>query len=92
MRRYDELSDDLKEIARELHPNDFREWSYKTQGVEIAFSTKSGCYDFRKCEDRSCISCGKDVEDEEPFIHVNICKQCHERFLFYTNKLENANY
>jgi hypothetical protein len=38
MYTYFELSEDLKELARELHPTDFTEWSYKVQGVEIAFS------------------------------------------------------
>ena len=40
MKNYEELSENLKEIAREIHPNDYKEWSYKTQGVEIEFSAK----------------------------------------------------
>lgn len=38
MRKYEELTDDLKELARELHPQDYAEWLYQVQGVEIAFS------------------------------------------------------
>lgn len=37
MKTYNELSEDLKEEARELHPIDFEEWVYMVQGVEIAF-------------------------------------------------------
>ena len=40
MKKYEELREDLKEIARELHPSDYTEWVYKTQGVKIAFSAK----------------------------------------------------
>lgn len=40
MRKYEELDENLKEIARKLHPDDYNEWEYKTQGVEIAFSAK----------------------------------------------------
>jgi hypothetical protein len=39
MQRYEDLSEDLKEIAKELHPYNFTEWLYKVQGVEIAFSS-----------------------------------------------------
>jgi hypothetical protein len=42
LRRYDQLRSDLQEIARKLHPLDYKEWMYKPQGVEIAFSTKGG--------------------------------------------------
>jgi hypothetical protein len=40
LKKYNELNEDLKEIARKLHPNDFEKWLYKQQGVEIAFSAK----------------------------------------------------
>lgn len=40
LKSYDELSEDLKEIARELHPDDFTEWVYMQRGVEIEFSAK----------------------------------------------------
>lgn len=40
LKTYQELSDDLKELARELHPIDYTEWSYQVQGVEISFSCK----------------------------------------------------
>lgn len=40
MRKYEELSDDLKEEARKLHPHDYTEWLYQVQGVEIYFSAK----------------------------------------------------
>ena len=40
MKAYNELSEDLKEEARQLRPNDYKEWSYQVQGVEIAFAAK----------------------------------------------------
>jgi len=40
MRKYNELSPALKEEAKELHPNDYRDWEYKVQGVEIIWSAK----------------------------------------------------
>jgi hypothetical protein len=40
MKKYNELSEGLKEEARKLHPNDYNEWEYKTQGVEIAFCAR----------------------------------------------------
>lgn len=40
MKVYNELTQDLKEEARILHPTDFEEWVYKTKGVEIEFSAK----------------------------------------------------
>ncbi len=40
MKRYTELSESLKEVARELQPNDYNDWSYMVQGVEIAFCAK----------------------------------------------------
>jgi len=40
MKTYNELSEDLKEEARNLHPIDFKEWVYHVQGVEITFSAK----------------------------------------------------
>jgi hypothetical protein len=40
MKTYEDLSDDLKKIARALHPVDYAAWVYKVQGVEIAFSAK----------------------------------------------------
>ena len=38
--KYSELSEILKEEAREKHPSDYLEWEYKTRGVEIEFSAK----------------------------------------------------
>jgi len=35
-----QLSEELKEEARRLHPNDYKDWEYQTQGVEIAFCAK----------------------------------------------------
>ena len=40
LKTYQELSEDLKADARKLHPTTYNEWSYKVQGVEIAFSAK----------------------------------------------------
>lgn len=40
MKTYFDLLDDLKKEARELHPNDYKEWSYKVHGVEIYFSCR----------------------------------------------------
>jgi hypothetical protein len=40
MKRYDELSESLKEIAIKLHPQDYKEWFYMVQGVEIVWSAK----------------------------------------------------
>ena len=40
LKTYNELSKDLKEEARRLHPSDYKDWVYKTQGVEIAFSAQ----------------------------------------------------
>jgi hypothetical protein len=35
---YDQLTEYQKEQARELHPEDYREWYYQTIGVLIEFS------------------------------------------------------
>ena len=40
MKKYEELNECQKEEARELCPEDFKEWSYQTRGVEIEFSAK----------------------------------------------------
>lgn len=40
LKTYNELSESLKELAREMHPNDYLNWNYKIQGVEISFSCK----------------------------------------------------
>lgn len=40
LKKYDELTEAQKESARELRPEDYRDWLYKTQGVEIAFAAK----------------------------------------------------
>ena len=40
MKTYEELSEDLKEEARQLRPADYKEWVYKTAGVEIEFALK----------------------------------------------------
>ena len=40
MRAYKDLSEDLKEIAREMQPEDYETWSYQVQGVEIAFCAR----------------------------------------------------
>jgi len=40
MKKYNELSKELKEEARDLHPTDYKEWGYKVQGVEIIWSAK----------------------------------------------------
>lgn len=40
LKKYSELSDELKEEAREIHPLEFNDYLYKTQGVEIAWSCK----------------------------------------------------
>ena len=40
MKTYSELTEELKEEARILHPTDFEDWMYKTIGVEIEFSAK----------------------------------------------------
>lgn len=40
MKSYEDLSKELKEEAKELHPKDYKEWLYKVRGVEIEFSAK----------------------------------------------------
>ena len=35
LKKYEELSEDLKEVAREFQPADYKEWLYEVQGVEI---------------------------------------------------------
>ena len=40
LKTYNQLSNDLKQEARELHPLDYTEWYYRTQGVEIAYSCR----------------------------------------------------
>ena len=40
MKNYEELSEDLKAEAKELHPEDYTEWKYQIKGVEIEFSAK----------------------------------------------------
>lgn len=40
MIKYEELSKNLKEEARKLHPTDYKKWVYKTAGVNIEFSAK----------------------------------------------------
>lgn len=40
LKTYNELSDDHKEIARELYPIAFKSYCYRTQGVEIAYSAR----------------------------------------------------
>jgi hypothetical protein len=39
-KQYHELSEDLKEIARENNPTNYTEWNYRVQGVEIVYSCK----------------------------------------------------
>lgn len=46
LKKYEELREDIKEDARELHPNDYANWLYRTQGVEIYYSTKGGTFCF----------------------------------------------
>lgn len=40
MKTYEELDECQKEEARELHPEDYETWFYKTIGVHIEFSAK----------------------------------------------------
>lgn len=40
LKRYDELTEDQKEAARELRPDDYIEWMYKTAGVTIEFAAR----------------------------------------------------
>jgi hypothetical protein len=35
LKKYEELSEGLKEVAREFQPDDYEEWFYHVQGVEI---------------------------------------------------------
>lgn len=37
---YNELSEDLKEIAREINPTDYEDYVYNVQGVEIPWCAK----------------------------------------------------
>ena len=38
--KYEELSESLKEVAREFMPNDYEEYLYHVQGVEIPWCCK----------------------------------------------------
>lgn len=40
LKSYDELTEAQKETAREYRPNDYTEWWYQFQGVNIAFAAK----------------------------------------------------
>ena len=40
LKKYEQLTETQKESAQELRPNDYREWFYKTRGVEIEFAAK----------------------------------------------------
>lgn len=40
LKRYNELTDAQKESARELRPDDYEEWWYKTAGVNIEFAAR----------------------------------------------------
>lgn len=40
MKKYEELDEQLKEEARALNPDDFKEWLYQTIGVEIEFCAR----------------------------------------------------
>lgn len=40
LKRYEELTEAQKEAARELRPNDYTEWFYKTAGVNIEFAAR----------------------------------------------------
>lgn len=40
MKNYDELSEDLKRVAKKMNPNDYKDWFYKVNGVVIVFCSK----------------------------------------------------
>lgn len=40
LKKYEELSEDLKEVAREFQPTDYKDWLYEVQGVEIPWCAK----------------------------------------------------
>ena len=40
LERYEDLTDDQKEDARRLCPDDYTEWMYKTIGVKIEFAAR----------------------------------------------------
>lgn len=40
LKRYEELTDYQKEQARELRPDDYTEWYYRTIGVDIEFAAR----------------------------------------------------
>jgi len=37
MKKYEELSEELKQEARRWQPDNYEKWTYKTQGTEIIF-------------------------------------------------------
>ena len=40
LKKYEELSEYLKEVAREFQPADYEEWLYHVQGVEIPWCAR----------------------------------------------------
>lgn len=40
LKKYEELSEVLKKDAREMHPNEYKDWKYRLIGVYIEFSAK----------------------------------------------------
>lgn len=38
LKKYDELTEAQKESARRLRPDDYRDWLYRTAGVNIQFA------------------------------------------------------
>ena len=40
LKRYGELTDAQKEAAREVRPDDYEKWLYKTAGVTIEFAAR----------------------------------------------------
>lgn len=52
LKSYEELGEDMKEDARVLHPDDYEDWLYRTQGVEIYYSTKGDTFCFTDVNNR----------------------------------------
>lgn len=40
MKKYEELTEEQKETAREFNPEDYENWEYQFRGVEIEFCAK----------------------------------------------------
>ena len=41
LKPYEDLTEELKEVARDFKPDDFENWLYHTQGIEILWCAGS---------------------------------------------------